>query len=83
MEKLNNDKPKKSQASKRQTAPFADLSDADRRILSALGDDALCADQIAEMADLAIPELMQRLTILEIRGFITALAGDRFSSNIN
>lgn len=68
--------PKRAVRKKRQTD---ELSSNAEKICTALKENALTADELAEKTGIGVTDLLAELTILEIEGRVQASAGNRFT----
>lgn len=72
-------KPAAVEAPATRSQPIANVSDNERRVLSALKPDGSFIDDIAQTCRVSISEALSALTMLEIKGMVRQFSGKRFA----
>ena len=72
------EKPERSTSPDSLKQRFPEITDEQMDILSAIGNDTLHADTIAEKLGSGIEELMSALTDMEIEGMVVSLPGNYY-----
>lgn len=82
------EKPEKPRRAEPKELPVLDLSreqgltDDQIRILKALGERSVCADELVEETQLPVRRVLSALTVLEIDGYVAQEAGKRFTLQV-
>ncbi len=77
----NNDTPEKSTAP-RATADLSGFSEEEQKILRSIENSELCTDDIAEKCGMTAQETLILLTLLEIKGVVKSLPGNKFKAEL-
>ncbi len=80
-QKKNPEVPEQSENS-RAPVDLSNFSEEERKVLMSITDSGLCADDIAERCQLTAQETLILLTLLEIKGAVKALPGNKFKSEL-
>lgn len=72
-------KPATAEVPAKRPQPVANVSDSERRVLSALKPDGSFIDDIAQTCRVSISEALSALTMLELKGMVRQFSGKRFA----
>ncbi|SYZ72996.1 DNA processing protein [Candidatus Zixiibacteriota bacterium] len=71
----------KGEVKVRQVLALDDLTDTEKKIIESFSSDPVHIDNLSRMAAVAVPELMQILLALELKGLVKELSGKRYVLN--